>query len=70
MLFYLAGLQTLPGDVLEAATIDGANGWQRLRHVIVPLLAPTTAFMTGKLRVEGDMGVAMKLQSLFSKLKG
>lgn len=27
-------------------------------------LAPTTAFMTGKLRVEGDMGVAMKLQSL------
>ncbi len=45
MLFYLAGLQTLPGDVLEAATIDGANGWQRLRHVIVPLLAPTTAFV-------------------------
>ncbi len=44
MLFYLAGLQTLPGDVLEAATIDGANGWQRLRHVIVPLHAPTTAF--------------------------
>lgn len=45
MLFYLAGLQTLPGDVLEAATIDGANAWQRLRHVIVPLLAPTTAFV-------------------------
>ncbi|HEY6979709.1 sugar ABC transporter permease [Reyranella sp.] len=45
MLFYLAGLQTLPGDVLEAATIDGANTWQRLRHVIVPLLAPTTAFV-------------------------
>ncbi len=45
MLFYLAGLQTLPGEVLEAATIDGANGWQRLRHVIVPLLGPTTAFV-------------------------
>ena len=45
MLFYLAGLQTLPGDVLEAATIDGANFWQRLRHIIVPLLAPTTAFV-------------------------
>jgi sn-glycerol 3-phosphate transport system permease protein len=45
MLFYLAGLQTLPGDVLEAATIDGANGWQRLRHIIVPLLAPTSAFV-------------------------
>lgn len=45
MLFYLAGLQTMPGEVLEAATIDGANGWQRLRHVILPLLAPTTAFV-------------------------
>ncbi len=45
MLFYLAGLQTLPGEVLEAAAIDGANGWQRLRHVIIPLLAPTTAFV-------------------------
>lgn len=45
MLFYLAGLQTLPGEVLEAATIDGANGLQRLRHVILPLLAPTTAFV-------------------------
>jgi sn-glycerol 3-phosphate transport system permease protein len=45
MLFYLAGLQTLPTEVLEAATIDGANFWQRLRYVIVPLLAPTTAFV-------------------------
>ena len=45
MLFYLAGLQTLPGEVLEAATIDGANGWQRLRYIVVPLLAPTTAFV-------------------------
>jgi sn-glycerol 3-phosphate transport system permease protein len=45
MLFYLAGLTTLPGDVLEAATIDGCNAWQRLRYVIVPLLAPTTAFV-------------------------
>ena len=45
MLFYLAGLTTLPGEVLEAATIDGCNAWQRLRYVIVPLLAPTTAFV-------------------------
>lgn len=45
MLFYLAGLQTMPGEVLEAATIDGANGWQRLRYIIIPLLAPTTAFV-------------------------
>lgn len=35
-----------------------------LESMLAGDLAPTTAFMTGKLRVEGDMGVAMKLQSL------
>lgn len=35
-----------------------------LRAMLAGDLAPTTAFMSGKLRVEGDMGVAMKLQSL------
>ena len=45
MLFYIAGLQNLPGDMLEAAMIDGANAWQRLRFVILPVLAPTTAFV-------------------------
>lgn len=40
MLLYLAGLQGLPGDVLEAATIDGATAWQRLRQVVWPMLRP------------------------------
>jgi raffinose/stachyose/melibiose transport system permease protein len=40
MLLYLAGLQGLPGEVLEAATIDGATGWQRLRQVVWPMLRP------------------------------
>src|ERR671913_590043 len=35
-----AGLQTLPEDVMEAAKVDGANAWQRLTHVMLPLLAP------------------------------
>ncbi|MFO7567557.1 MAG: SCP2 sterol-binding domain-containing protein [Enhygromyxa sp.] len=35
-----------------------------LQAMLAGDLAPTTAFMSGKLRVEGDMGVAMKLQSL------
>jgi multiple sugar transport system permease protein len=40
MILIYAGLQTLPEDVLEAAKIDGANAWQRLTRVMIPLLAP------------------------------
>ena len=39
-LLLLAGLQGLPQEVYEAATIDGANAWQRLRHVTLPLMLP------------------------------
>jgi sn-glycerol 3-phosphate transport system permease protein len=46
MLFYIAGLQNVPRDAVEAAMIDGANAWQRLRFVLLPALAPTTAFVT------------------------
>ncbi|AHH99433.1 carbohydrate ABC transporter permease [Kutzneria albida] len=42
MLMYLAALQNLPEDVGEAALIDGATRWQRLRGVTLPLLRPTT----------------------------
>jgi len=38
-----AGLQGLPGDVLEAAEVDGAGYWQRVWHVILPLLRPVIA---------------------------
>ena len=39
MVFMLGGLQTIPRELLEAAMIDGANPWQRLRHVKLPLLS-------------------------------
>ena len=45
MLFYIAGLQNIPRDTIEAALIDGANAWQRLRYVILPALMPTTSFV-------------------------
>jgi ABC-type sugar transport system permease subunit len=45
MVIFLAGLQTIPRDLLEAATVDGAGRWQRFRSVIWPLLAPTTLFV-------------------------
>lgn len=40
MIVYLAGLQNIPTDVVEAATIDGANPWQRFRSITLPLLVP------------------------------
>ncbi|WP_083998813.1 carbohydrate ABC transporter permease [Actinomadura kijaniata] len=41
MMLYLAGLQSIPGEVLEAASIDGAGAWRRFRHIVLPLLGPT-----------------------------
>jgi len=41
VVIYLAGLQAIPGDLYEAAAIDGASSWKRLRLVTVPLLAPS-----------------------------
>ncbi len=43
---YLAALQDIPRDVLEAAAIDGAGPWQRIRRVVVPMLGRTTALVT------------------------
>lgn len=44
-IFYLAGLQSVPRSVIEAATLDGARGFYRFRTMIWPLLAPTTFFL-------------------------
>ena len=44
MLNYLAGLKSIPDDVLEAAKIDGAGWWRTLRSVRFPLLAPAVTF--------------------------
>jgi raffinose/stachyose/melibiose transport system permease protein len=41
MLLYLAGLQNIPIDINEAAKIDGANTWQLIRFITIPLLGPT-----------------------------
>ncbi len=40
MIILLAGLQAIPRDLYEAARIDGAGAWQRLRHITLPMLAP------------------------------
>jgi multiple sugar transport system permease protein len=44
MVIFLAGLQAIPGDLYEAATLDGATRWQQFRNVTLPLLRPTLLF--------------------------
>jgi multiple sugar transport system permease protein len=44
MIIFLAGLQNIPRDYYEAASIDGATGWQRLKNITLPLLTPTIFF--------------------------
>ena len=45
MLFFLAGLAAVPAELLDAARVDGAGAWNRLRHVTLPLLGPTFGFV-------------------------
>ena len=46
MIIYIAGLQAVPGDMLEAAKIDGATGWQTLTKVIIPNVMPSITICT------------------------
>ena len=44
MIIFLAGLQTIPAEVNEAAEVDGAGAWGRFRHITLPMLKPTLLF--------------------------
>jgi multiple sugar transport system permease protein len=46
MVILLAGLQSIPQDLYEAARVDGAGWWARLRHITFPMLTPSTFFVT------------------------
>ncbi len=45
MVIFLAGLGSIPGELYEAASIDGAGRWSQFRHVTIPLLSPTIYFL-------------------------
>jgi sn-glycerol 3-phosphate transport system permease protein len=45
ILFYIAGLQNVPADLLEAASIDGATAWRRFWSITFPMLSPITFFL-------------------------
>jgi multiple sugar transport system permease protein len=45
MVVYLAGLQSVPAELYEAADVDGASPWAKLRYITIPMLRPTTLFL-------------------------
>jgi len=55
MMIYLAGLQTIPEELLEAASLDGASAWRKFRNVTFPLLASSTT-VNILLSVIGSLG--------------
>lgn len=52
MIVYLAALQGIPSSLYEAASIDGAKGWQKLRYITIPMLTPTTFFVLIMLTIQ------------------
>ena len=46
MIIYIAGLQNIPGDLKEAAEIDGASPFQTLRHITIPMVMPSVTICT------------------------
>ena len=45
MMIYLAGLQSVPDSLYDAARVDGAGNWQRFFHITLPMVSPTTFFL-------------------------
>ena len=60
MMYYLSGLQQIPEDLYESASIDGATALQKFRHITLPLLKPTTVYV---LTISIFAGLAMFTES-------
>jgi len=60
MLYFLSGLKGIPPEMYESAEIDGANAWQRFRHISVPLVKPTIIYV---LTISIYAGLAMFTES-------
>ncbi|SHN00153.1 carbohydrate ABC transporter membrane protein 1, CUT1 family [Gracilibacillus kekensis] len=45
LIVYIAGLQSIPKELYEAADIDGANSWYKFRNITIPLISPTSFFL-------------------------
>ncbi|GFG70006.1 sugar ABC transporter permease [Mycolicibacter senuensis] len=65
-LFFLAGILAIPAQVLSAARIDGANGWQRFWRVTLPMLRPTMFFVL----VTGVVSAAQVFDTVYALTGG
>ncbi len=66
IVIFLAGLQGIPDSLYEAAAIDGANSWQKIRHITVPLLRPTIVFIL----ITGVIGSLQAFTQMYVLTKG
>ncbi|HET9354266.1 MAG TPA: SCP2 sterol-binding domain-containing protein [Sphingomicrobium sp.] len=67
---FMDGANSLVSDADNPADTTIKVSWEDFQSLASGALDGMTAFMTGKLKVEGDMGNAMQLQGIFSKLRG
>ncbi len=65
-LFFLAGILNIPEDVHNAARTDGANSWQRFRHITLPMLRPTMFFVL----VTGIVSAAQVFDTVYALTSG
>jgi multiple sugar transport system permease protein len=69
IIIFLAGLQSIPEVYYEAAALDGATGWQRFRHITLPLLNPTIVFLS-VVGVIGALQVFTQIRNMSSQGQG
>jgi multiple sugar transport system permease protein len=66
VVIFLAALQAVPRHLLEAAELDGASAWQRFRHVVLPVISPTTFFVS----VTGTIAALQNFDQVYVMTRG
>ena len=64
-MYYLSGLQGIPNELYESASIDGAGRLQKLRHITIPLLKPVTVYIL-TISIYGGMAMFLESYMLFN----
>lgn len=65
IMYYLSGLQSIPNELYESASIDGANAWQKFIHITVPLLKSTSTYVL-TISIYGGLAMFLESRMLFN----